>query len=108
MVTAYRAVLPEVEIDRVKGLLQKQALHVLTFASSSTVRNFCGLFSGREEMRRVTSGAVVACIGPITAKTAAEEGLAVTITAAESTIPALVEAIVQYFSTCQETVPVRC
>lgn len=108
VVTAYRAVLPEVEIDRVKGLLQKQALHVLTFASSSTVRNFCGLFSGREEMRRVTSGAVVACIGPITAKTAAEEGLAVTITAAESTIPALVEAIVQYFSTCQETVPVRC
>ncbi len=108
VVTAYRTVLPEVEIDRVKGLLQKQALQVLTFASSSTVRNFCGLFSGREEMRRVTSGAVVACNGPITAKTAAEEGLVVTITAAESTIPALVEAIVQYFSTCQETVPVRC
>jgi len=108
VVTVYRTVLPEVEADRVKDLLKKQALHVLTFASSSTVRNFSGLFSSREEMRRLTSGAVVACIGPITAKTAAAEGLAVTITAAENTIPALVEAIVQYFSTCQEKVPVRC
>jgi len=56
----------------------------------------------------LTGGVVVACIGPITAKTAAEEGLAVAITAAENTIPALVEAIVQYFSTCHEAVPVRC
>ena len=108
VVTAYRTVLPEVETDRVKDLLQKQALHVLTFASSSTVRNFCGLFSGREEMRRLTTGVVVACIGPITAKTAAEEGLPVTVTAAENTIPALVEAIVHHVSTSREGVPVRC
>jgi uroporphyrinogen III methyltransferase/synthase len=97
-----------VETDRVKDLLQKQALHVLTFASSSTVRNFCGLFSGREEMRRLTTGVVVACIGPITAKTAAEEGLPVTVTAAENTIPALVEAIVHHVSTFRGGVPVRC
>jgi uroporphyrinogen III methyltransferase / synthase len=108
VVTAYRTVLPEIEADRVKDLLKKQALHVLTFASSSAVRNFSGLFSGREEMRRLTGAAVVACIGPITAATATEEGLPVTITAAENTIPALVEAIVQYFSTCREDVPVRC
>ena len=108
VVTAYRTVLPEVETERMKDLLQKQALHVLTFASSSTVRNFSRLFDSREEMRRLTGGAVVACIGPITAKTAAEEGLPVTITAAENTIPALVEAIVQYYSTCREDVPVRC
>ncbi len=108
VVTAYRTVLPEVETDRVKDLLRKQALHVLTFASSSTVRNFCGLFSGRDEMRRLTAGLVVACIGPITAKTAAEEGLSVTVTAHENTIPALVEAIVQHLSTSREGVPVRC
>lgn len=108
VVTAYRTVLPEVEADRVKELLKTQALHVLTFASSSTVRNFCGLFGSREDMRRLTGGAVVACIGPVTARTAAEEGLAVTVTAAENTIPALVEAIVRYYSTCHEDVPVRC
>ena len=106
--TAYRTVLPEVEADHVKDLLSKQTLHVMTFASSSTVRNFCGLFGSREEMRRLTNGVVVACIGPITAKTAVEEGLPVTITAAENTIPALVEAIVRYCSTCREDVPVRC
>jgi len=107
VVTAYRTVLPEVETEHVKDLLKKQALHVLTFASSSTVRNFCGLFSGRDEMRRLTAGLVVACIGPITAKTAAEEGLSVTVTAAENTVPALVEAIVEHLSTCPEGVEVR-
>ncbi len=106
VVTAYRTVLPAVEADRVKDFLTKQALHVLTFASSSTVRNFSGLFGGREELQRATAGTVVACIGPITAKTAAEEGLTVAITAAENTIPALVDAIVQYYSTCREQVSV--
>jgi uroporphyrinogen III methyltransferase/synthase len=108
VVTAYRTVSPEIEAGRLKDLLKQQALHVLTFASSSTVRNFCGLFNSREEMQRLTGGAVVACIGPITAKTALEEGLAVAITAAENTIPALVEAIVQYYSTCPEGMAVRC
>jgi uroporphyrinogen III methyltransferase/synthase len=108
VVTAYRTVLPDIEAGRLKDLLKKQALHVLTFASSSTVRNFCGLFSSQDEMRRLTGGAVVACIGPITAKTAREEGLAVAITAVENTIPALVEAIVRYYSTCREGMAVRC
>jgi uroporphyrinogen III methyltransferase/synthase len=106
VVTAYRTVVPSVEADRVKEQLRTRALHVLTFASSSTVRNFAGLFGGRDDVRQATAGAVVACIGPITAKTAAEEGLTVSITAAENTIPALVEAIVQYYSTCREQVPV--
>jgi uroporphyrinogen III methyltransferase/synthase len=106
VVTAYRTVRPDVEAGRIRDLLQKQALHVLTFASSSTVRNFCELFGGPDEVRRLTRGAVVACIGPITAKTAAEEGLTVTVTAAENTIPALVEAIVRYYSTCPEQVSV--
>ncbi|MGH7259704.1 MAG: uroporphyrinogen-III C-methyltransferase [Nitrospiraceae bacterium] len=106
VVTAYRTVRPSVEADRVKEQLRTRALHVLTFASSSTVRNFIGLFGSREELQRLTAGAVVACIGPITAKTAAEEGLTVSITAAENTIPALVDAIVQYYSTCREQVSV--
>jgi uroporphyrinogen III methyltransferase/synthase len=106
VVTAYRTVVPAVEADRLKEQLRTRALHVLTFASSSTVRNFAGLFGGRDEVRQATTGAVVACIGPITAKTAVEEGLTVSITAAENTIPALVDAIVQYYTTCREQVPV--
>jgi uroporphyrinogen III methyltransferase/synthase len=108
VVTAYRTVLPEIEADRVKDLLRKQALHVLTFASSSAVRNFCRLFASQEEMRQLSQGAVVACIGPVTAKTAQAEGLRVAITAAENTIPSMVGAIVQYYASCREGVPVRC
>lgn len=108
VVTAYRTVLPEGDADRVKDLLRNQALHVLTFASSSAVRNFCGLFANRDELRRLTHGAVVACIGPVTAKTAEEEGLPATVMAAENTIPSLVEAIVRHYASCREGVAVRC
>ncbi|MGH7236276.1 MAG: uroporphyrinogen-III synthase, partial [Nitrospiraceae bacterium] len=60
--------------------------------------NFRRLFDSRDEMTKLIGDAVVACIGPITAKTAVEQGLPVTITAARNTIPALVEAVVQYCS----------
>lgn len=108
VVTAYRTVMPEGDAERVKDLLRNRALHVLTFTSSSTVRNFCGLFADREELSRLTHSTVVACIGPVTAKTAEEEGLPVTVTAAENTVPSLVEAIVRYYTTACEQVPVRC
>jgi len=50
----------------------------------------------------------VACIGPITAKTAVEQGLPVAITAAKNTIPALVQAIVQYYMRGQAPATSRC
>jgi uroporphyrinogen III methyltransferase/synthase len=98
VVTAYRTVLPSVEAEHLKEQLRRQAIHVITFTSSSTVRNFRRLFDSREEMTKLIGDAVVACIGPITAKTAVEQSLPVTITAAKNTIPALVQAIVQYCS----------
>jgi uroporphyrinogen III methyltransferase/synthase len=70
---------------------------MLTFTSSSTVRNFASLFESPEEMARLAQGIPAACIGPITAETARELGLSVTIQARENTIPALAEAIVEYY-----------
>jgi len=96
VVTVYRTIRPAIEVERLKDRLRRHDLHMMTFASSSTVRNFCALFAQREEMRALTAGVVVACIGPITARTADEEGLAVTLMAKENTIPALVDAIVQF------------
>src|SRR5437867_2550089 len=99
VVTAYRTVLPSVEADHLmKDELRRQAIHVITFTSSSTVRNFRRLFDSREEMTKLIGDAVVACIGPITARTAVEQGVPVTITAAKNTIPALVQGIVQHCS----------
>lgn len=107
VVPAYRTILPSGDTARVRALLRKQDLHVLTFTSSSTVRNFCELFASREEMRKLVSGSVIACIGPITAKTATEVGLSVAVMAAENTVPALVEAIVLYFSERRERAQTR-
>lgn len=96
VVTVYRTIRPTTQTERIKELLRRRELHILTFASSSTVRNFCALFDSPEEMRKLTAGVAVACIGPITARTAEEEGLSVSIVAAQNTIPALSDALVQY------------
>lgn len=98
VVPAYRTVRPTADSERVKTLLRTHALDVLTFTSSSTARQFCDMFDSREEARKLTAGVAVACIGPVTANTATEEGLAVTITAGKNTIPALVEAIVAHYA----------
>lgn len=97
VVTVYRTLRTVSEVKRLKDQLARRELHVMTFASSSTLSNFCALFENRDEMRALTAGVAVACIGPITAQTAEEEGLPVTIMAKENTIPALVDAIVHYF-----------
>jgi uroporphyrinogen III methyltransferase/synthase len=93
----YRTVRPALEVEQLKEGFRRHEIDVVTFASSSTVRNFCGLFDSREELTKLVGGAAVACIGPITARTAEEEGLPVTILAEENTIPALVRAIVHRF-----------
>ena len=59
----------------------------VTFTSSSTVRRFVEAF-GPEAVPPV-----VACIGPVTAATAHELGLEVTVEAEEHTIPGLVAAL---------------
>ena len=96
VITVYRTVRPSLAVETLKEQLQAGQIHVMTFASSSTVRNFSAAFESPDEMRKLTAGVPVACIGPITAQTAREEGLSVTILPKESTIPALVEGIVEY------------
>ncbi|WP_447972498.1 uroporphyrinogen-III C-methyltransferase [Nitrospira sp. Kam-Ns4a] len=109
VVTVYRTVLPSVEVETLKARLRNRELDVLTFTSSSTAANFRQLFESRAEMAELTAGMTVACIGPITARTASELGLSVAVTARENTIPALVEAIINYYcSSPQEAaVPLR-
>ncbi len=66
---------------------------VVTFASSSTVKNLISALNHDADLH----GARVACIGPKTAETARDAGLKVDIMATESTIPSLVDAIEGYF-----------
>jgi uroporphyrinogen III methyltransferase/synthase len=73
---------------------------MVTFTSSSTVKNFISLLDcdGPEELSRLMEGVAVAVIGPITAKTAEKYGLQVLVQPDEYTIPAMVESIVKFFS----------
>lgn len=69
----------------------KRGVDVITFTSSSTVRNFV-MLAGRE-----TGSALIACIGPITANTARELGLTVDVMATEYTMNGLIAALVDHF-----------
>ncbi|MCE5203391.1 MAG: uroporphyrinogen-III synthase [Coriobacteriales bacterium] len=72
--------------------LRAGTVDVVTFTSSSTVRNFVRLTQG-VDLGRVT----VASIGPVTSKTARELGLEVAIEPEDYTIPGLVSAIIAYY-----------
>ena len=76
--------------------LGEGSIDLLTFTSSSTVRNFKALLPP-ERFESLIEGVCVATIGPITADTARELGFKVDITAQDYTIDGLCEAIVEYY-----------
>jgi uroporphyrinogen III methyltransferase / synthase len=78
-------------------LLREAAFDVVTFTSSSTVRNFVDLCT-REGADWSLARSTVACIGPVTARTAREIGLRVDVEASEYTIIGLVRSLEQYFA----------
>lgn len=93
VVEAYETVVPESSRKRLQIALanSRRRPHIVTFTSSSTVRNFVGLLGPRA---RSLNGIQMASIGPVTSSTLKELGLEVDISAKEYTIPGLVDAIV--------------
>lgn len=96
-IAAYRTV-PAAPDTRGSAELRR-GVDAITFTSSSTVRNFVALAD------RETGGAIVACIGPITAQTARELGLPVDVMATEYTLDGLVAALVDHFSRHEQIEP---
>lgn len=95
-VPAYRTVGVREGAQALQRALEARAVDVVTFTSSSTVRNFAGMFA-EGDYHALLTGVSVACIGPITAGTAAELGLRTHIVPTEFTIPALARAIIEYY-----------
>jgi uroporphyrinogen-III synthase len=93
VVEAYETVVPQSSRRRLQAALRnpKRRPHVVTFTSSSTVRNFVELLRSRSTG---LDGILMASIGPVTSSTLREFGLPVDISAKEFTIPGLVKAIV--------------
>ncbi|NOT54365.1 MAG: uroporphyrinogen-III synthase [Deltaproteobacteria bacterium] len=97
-IASYQTVLPQATaVQDVRALLQTSKVDMVTFTSSSTVRNFAALFPA-DELLTLCRQTRIGCIGPITAETARELGLVVTVQSAVYTIPAFAEAIVDYFT----------
>jgi uroporphyrinogen III methyltransferase/synthase len=97
-VAAYRTVPPKTtDRARVEALLVGGAVDCITFTSSSTVTNFAQLFDTRD-LGELLKDVRVACIGDITARTAADYNLSTDIQPAEFTTPALARAIADHFS----------
>ncbi len=97
VVPAYRTALPEsLDRGRVAAMLSGNA-DCIAFTSSSTVRNLARLFD-TQDLSKALAKVVIACIGDITAATAADFGLTVEIQPQQFTIPALAQAIAAHFS----------
>ncbi len=88
--------LPDISDDKktlVQEILEKPVDWV-TFASSSTVKNFVEGFG--DYLKKIKGTFKIASIGPITSATVRELGLTVDVEAQTHTIPGLIEALVQY------------
>lgn len=97
VVEAYQTVLPQVDVSALCRLLREGTIDMITFTSSSTATNFAVMLRD-QDLPRLLSRAVVACIGPITRKTVEDLGMRPEIVSEEFTIPGLVRAMVDYFS----------
>ncbi len=103
VVEAYETVVPQSSRARLRATLKnpRRRPHVVTFTSSSTVKNFVELLGpsmAHERRPTVLVEIQMASIGPITSSTLREQGLRVDIAAKEFTVPGLVAAIVQAFA----------
>lgn len=86
--------------ERLRAEFAGGGVEVITFTSSSTVRNFLSMLdaANQAELRQILNGVKIAAIGPITAKTVTDNGLDVDIQPEKHTIPELISAIVKYYS----------
>jgi len=99
VVSAYRTIKPDRNTNQVREMLEQGAIDMVTFTSSSTVTNFVEMFEAdSERLKEWMARVAVACIGPITAKTAQKNGFSVDLVPSEYTIEAFTESIVQYFA----------
>lgn len=93
---AYRTVIPSHGGEEIRRRLEAGEIDAVTFTSSSTVENFLAMVG--TEALQLLQGVTVVSIGPLTSATAQKHGLKVDVEPATSTLEAMVETMVEYFS----------
>ena len=92
-VASYRTVRAGTDVGELRRVLREHAVDLVTFTSSSTVRNFLELLGG--DATRLLGDTPIGCIGPITAETAIAAGLRVSIQPSAYTIADFTKTIIQ-------------
>jgi uroporphyrinogen-III synthase len=94
-IAVYNTVAAELDPEALEAL--RQGVDVVAFTSSSTVRNFVSLVrQAGLDPAALPGNPLYACIGPVTAQTAREEGLPVSLVADEYTTEGLIKALLEY------------
>ncbi len=94
-VTAYETRQAENSAADLIARLTERTIDMVTFTSSSTVKNFHRLLPP-DRVDQLMKGVSVASIGPITSQTARDLGFSVTIEADTYTVPGLIQAILNH------------
>ena len=95
VIPVYETVIDAEGAEALKTEFENGGVDIITFTSSSTVRNFVQALSPQDPSKaaELVKNALIVAIGPITANPAREFGLEPHIVAEEHTIPGLVAAI---------------
>lgn len=93
---AYQTEAVSENADVLMDQLNAKTIDMITFTSSSTVKNFKTLL-GPQFSKTLFERVAIACIGPITAQTAAKLGFEVHLTAKDYTIAGLCDAIKAHY-----------
>jgi len=94
VVPVYETVAGAADAPLLASRLEAGEVDAVTFTSSSTVTRFAERF-GEEETRRLLAATLVACIGPVTSRTARDLGLTVGLEARTHTVAALIGALAE-------------
>ncbi len=95
-VIAYRTKAARENTDILVDWLENGNVDLVTFTSSSTVKNFHALLPPAKT-QTLLKGITIASIGPVTTDTAKNLGFDVHVTAESFTIPGLCEAVLKYY-----------
>jgi uroporphyrinogen-III synthase len=97
VVEAYETIVPQSSRVALRAVLRDPCRrpHIITFTSSSTVKNYVALLGIRSGRSRLVQGVLNASIGPVTSDTLRQYQLDIDLQASEYTIPGLIDAIVR-------------
>lgn len=96
IVPVYKTISGSEEDRHIQEMLAAGKVDVITFTSSSTVKNFLKTIGAA---KKYLSNIKLACIGPVTAAACLENGLEPEIIAGKYTVKDLIKAIKDYYST---------